>query len=107
MAFLIVSLAGCTKDTSVPDYVIPKEKMVPFLIDIHLAEAKIKVLKLEYDSSIAFYRKLEDEVYKKHQINDSIYMESYNYYLNQPELMVEIYGQVIDSLSLREKNDQH
>lgn len=99
----MVSLSACTGDNAVPDYVIGKERMVPFLIDIHLTEAKIKILKVDHDSSMAFFRKLEEEVYQKHQITDSIYMKSYNYYMNHPHLLLEIYESVIDSLSLKEK----
>ena len=98
-----MAMFACSKDSEVPDWVVSKERMVPFMIDIHLAEAKIKVLKLNYDSSLAFFRKLEDDVYEKHQITDSIYLESFNYYLNHPDLLLEIYEQVIDSLSLKEK----
>ena len=86
-----------------PEHLMTKEQMVPFLIDIHIAETKIKILKLDYDSSMAFFRKLEDEIYQKHQVTDSIYLLSYNYYMDQPALLLEIYEQVIDSLSLREK----
>lgn len=99
----MVSLTACTRETTIPDHVMAQDQMVPFLIDIHLAEAKIKVLKLHHDSSMVFYRKLEDDIYEKHHISDSIYKESYDYYMNHPDLLLEIYERVIDSLSLKEK----
>ncbi len=103
LAFLIISLTGCARERKLPDGLLTADQMVPFLIDIHIAEAKIKVLKLDRDSSQAFFRRLEEDTYQKHQITDSIYLTSYDYYLEHPDLMVEIYERVIDSLSLREK----
>jgi len=98
-----MAMVACSKESKVPDWVLAKEQMVPFIIDIHIAEAKIRVLKLDYDSSLAFFRKLEDDIYQKHEITDSIYIKSFNYYMDHPDLMLEIYEQVIDSLSLQEK----
>ncbi len=77
--------------------------MVNVLVDIHMAEGIASSLPVSYDSSKKLYPMLEHEVYKKHEINDSIFRESLQFYLRDAGKMEELYSRVIDSLNVREK----
>ncbi len=84
-----------------PEGILPTDKMVSILTDIHELETKVANLKLTYDSSSLLYKQQQDSIFKKHQVTDSVYTESFDYYLQQVELLDEIYAAVVDSLSLR------
>lgn len=78
--------------------------MISFLIDLHIAEARINDLSLRRDSAEAFFKEVEDSLYAKNGIpNDSIYQKSYEYYLRDVNALDAIYSAVVDSLSLRER----
>jgi len=76
--------------------------MVSVLINIHIAEAKANNSFLNADTLRIFYQSLEDTIFTRNQIDKKVFEESYQYYLKKPSLMEKIYGQVVDSLSLRE-----
>jgi hypothetical protein len=80
-----------------------KQQMVSFLIDLHLMEAKINVVRFPKDSTKAYFPRIEEALFEKHNITDSVYFKSYQYYLNDMFAMEEIYSAVVDSLSLRER----
>lgn len=81
---------------------MPKEKMTQVLIDIHIAEAAIALKGLEADSARILYSIQKQKVLKKHGVGEEEYDTSFEYYVNHPELLDEVYTSVVDSLSLRE-----
>jgi hypothetical protein len=94
---------GCTTEKKPPENIMSKREMIDFLIDLHIIEAKISMSRIPYDSIKLFFPKVEDSLYRKHQISDSLYKKSYQYYLENITQMEEIYAAVVDSLSLRER----
>ena len=103
--FLIFSLtfllSACGGDEiAPPNNLVSKEQMVSFLIDLHLAEAKINTLAVPYDSSKLLYKHYEKYLFEKYGIEDSAYYESFKYYLHNLQAMDEIYGAVVDSLNV-------
>jgi hypothetical protein len=103
LLLLTVALLGCVRKDKPPEDIMSKQQMVSFLIDLHLMEAKINVTRFPKDSTKAFFPVVEEALFKKHNITDSIYFKSYQYYLNDMFEMEEIYSAVVDSLSLRER----
>ena len=101
--FLIVLLTGCLNEKQTPENIMSKKDMVAFLIDLHIVEAKINKVRIPNDTVKLFFPEIEQELYKKHNISDSIYLESYKHYLENVRDMEEIYAAVVDSLSLRER----
>jgi len=79
------------------------EQMVAFLIESHLTEGNLQVIRIDRDSLEAIFHQLEKELYVKHNIDSARFMQSYHYYLHQPDQLSNIYDAVIDSLSLKEK----
>lgn len=75
--------------------------MVSFLIDLHLAEAKMNYAEVRRsDSTEILFRNYEKHLMNQHGFTDSVYLKSYTYYLDNMELMNEIYDDVVDSLNV-------
>ncbi|MDF9801067.1 hypothetical protein OKW21_006330 [Catalinimonas alkaloidigena] len=100
-AFLM--LAACQQEEVIqkPEGLVPESKMISFLIDMHIAEAKMGYLQVkDRDSLEIIFRNYEKALFEKHQVDDSAYYHSYEYYLADMEKMHEIYSAVVDSLSV-------
>ena len=76
--------------------------MSSILVDIQLAEGKVSSLPISFDSSQVLYSLLEKDIFSKHGVTDSVFIESMEYYLESAEKMDRIYGRVIDSLVVLE-----
>lgn len=96
-------MAGCEENPK-PKDLLSEEEMVNVLIDIHLTEGIASSLPIPYDSSQVLYSLLEQEVFVKHQMQDSVFTRSMIYYLQDPAIMDRIYARVIDSLVVRESS---
>ncbi len=70
---------------------------------MHLAESHVNTLGINRDSARFIFQNFEKEIYEKHQVEESTYLDSYTYYLSQVKDFDEIYGAVVDSLSLKDK----
>lgn len=101
-AILLLFLTLSCESKKKPTYVLSKEKMISVLIDIHLTEGIASALPISYDSSQTVYTLMEQEVFAKHRVSDSIFKESMRYYLQFPDQMDELYARVIDSLVVKE-----
>jgi 3-hydroxyacyl-CoA dehydrogenase len=104
LVIFFLLLTGCVGEEQAPPHVLSKEQMVNILVDIHIAEAKAnRVLLRSYDSTQAYYKKLEQDVFKKHQVDSAVYRKSFTYYMDHMKQMDEIYTAVVDSLNVKEK----
>ena len=98
---LTFTLCACSsEEIEPPENLISKEQMIGFLIDLHLAEAKINTLGVPHDSAKLLYKHYERYLFEKHHIEDSAYYKSFQYYLQDLEVMDEIYGAIVDSLNV-------
>jgi hypothetical protein len=102
ICFLFTGLS-CVNKPKPPENIMTQQEMVDFLIDLHIIEAKISMSRIPNDSVGLFFQEVEDSLFQKHHVTDSIYKKSYQYYLENINLMEEIYSAVVDSLSLRER----
>lgn len=96
-------MAACgTSDK--PSNLLPEDKMVDILEDIHLTESKVNNLAMgSSDSSLAIFKKLETDILKKHQVDTAAFRKSYQYYVAQPEEFKAIYNQIIEHLEVKKK----
>lgn len=79
--------------------------MINILIDIHMAEARAgSALLRTQDSTTVYYKSLEQDIFKKYKVDSTKYYSSYRYYMENIQLMDEIYAAVVDSLSSRENS---
>jgi hypothetical protein len=99
----IITIVSCSGKEQRPKGVIPPEKMALILSDIYVAEHKASNIGLKLDSSRNVMRHYELKTFEEHNTNDSIYKESFKFYLENPDQLESIYDIVIDTLSLREQ----
>lgn len=77
------------------------------MIDIYIAEEKVGKLKLTADSSAALFEIFKGKVLDKAALEDSVFEESFYYYLDRPKEMEQIYSAIVDSLQLKEQRAPH
>jgi hypothetical protein len=98
-----VFLFSCSekKPLSIPPTILPKEKMVEVMVDIHLLEASINL-------SISYADKITPgnpnptpnfDILTKNKITKKQYDDSFDFYTQHPELLNEVYEQVLSDLS--------
>jgi len=79
------------------------EQVAVFLKDLYLLEQKIKELKLTEDSAKVVFAYYEAKLYEKHHMTDSLYRESFKYYMDDIKGLTKVYEIIADSLSLEER----
>lgn len=83
-----------------PDDLIAKKKMTQMLIDMHLIEGARSGMRILGDSAdVDVYY---DGLWRKYDVTQEQYDSSFRYYTRHPDVMMEMYDVVIDSLRLRE-----
>jgi hypothetical protein len=103
LAFSLFSfwLFSCNPNR-VPAGILSEDEMVNVLIDIQLTEGMVSAIPIPYDSSQVLYSLLEKDVFIKHGVEDSVFMNSLLFYLEDAAKIDKIYARVIDSLVVRE-----
>ncbi|WP_426492543.1 DUF4296 domain-containing protein [Hymenobacter sp. 102] len=99
---LLVTACQKPEEVPVPAKLIPQDKMISVLIEMHLLEARTEAAALPQDSARALFRQAQKAVYWRHNIDDSTFVQSYRYYAVHDKDLDAIYAAVVDSLSLRE-----
>ena len=103
---LLAVLSGCATPEEVPPpaQLLPKEKMVSLLVQLHILEARVESSRLSPDSARALFQHQKSEILWKNNVSekDSVLQRSYRYYATNHKDMDEIYKAVIDSLEHRE-----
>jgi hypothetical protein len=103
-ALLCILVFSCITPPRIPDDVLPKEKMVQMIADIHMVESRVGQLSLRsMDSAYVLEKVWEEKVYKKYNTDSATYKRSFRFYSENPEYMEEIYNAVTDSLIAWEK----
>ncbi len=100
---LILSAACSKKEASDPRDLYSRKEIASFLVDLYILEAKVKNLRVSKDSSKVLFTIFEKKLYEKHEFDDSVYRVSFEYYMEDPKGLTDIYSIVVDSLSLRER----
>jgi hypothetical protein len=94
---------ACSESRELPKGILPTQKMVALLIDLHWSDAKIaQSAYTNTDSAQYNYWQLESAIFKRNKTDTLTFRKSLAYYSQQPKLLEEIYAIVIDSLSYRE-----
>lgn len=108
---LITVLTVSCGEEEKPDNLLSEEKMEAILTDVHLLESEVNNLRItDTDSSLAIYLFLEAKLFKKHQIDTTIYRSSFRYYVGHPGEFVKIYKQVLkiaEANSVKEKKQMN
>jgi len=101
LSIIILVAVSCASNTG-PEIIMAEEDMINYLIDLHIAEAGVQNLRLKGDSAKIVFAAREKQMLLEHQISDSVFINSYNYYLNHPVQLERIYSAVVDSISLKQ-----
>jgi hypothetical protein len=100
---LFVFTQACTSPVDpAPADVLSPRKMTGIMVDIHVAESRIETMGLVTDTAAVYFKNMQDEIFKKHQITEEQFYKSYDYYLNNVSELDKIYEKVVDSLSVTE-----
>jgi hypothetical protein len=95
-------LVGCSKSNEVPEDIVAKDKLVPLMLDIYLAEVKLSNLKIVRDTAVSIFETYEGYLFEKHNIDREQYMKSMTYYYDHTEELELIYEALLDTLTVRE-----
>jgi len=71
--------------------------------DVYLLQEQIQEMKLKDDSAKKVFAYYEKQLFEKHDMDDSIYRESFEYYMDDVTGLANIYEIIADSLSLEER----
>ncbi|RYY19123.1 MAG: DUF4296 domain-containing protein [Cytophagaceae bacterium] len=103
---LLALLGSCATPEEVPPpkQLLPKEKVVSLLVQLHVLEARVEASHLSPDSARALFQQQKNEILRKNDVpqKDSLLQRSYRYYAVNHKDMDEIYKAIIDSLEHRE-----
>lgn len=80
-----------------------KDEMVAVMMEIYLAEARLSVLPVDRDSAYRLFIPYQDSLLYHRGLKDSTLRSAYDYYINRPNDLEQIYDRLIDSLTLREQ----
>jgi hypothetical protein len=104
---LMLLHASCMEDMSgKPPHLVPRDKMVDILVDIHLADAAFQTRRHSnerlktYKESDFYY-----SILQKHHMADSVFEISLIYYSSKPKEYEKIYTRVMNRLTLLEQEE--
>ncbi len=104
LTLCVALLFSCTKqDDRPPAGLYDSQQIAAFLKDLYILEMKVKELRLTEDSSKKVFAIYEQQLFDKHNLDDSVYRESFKYYMNDIKGLSKIYEIIADSLSLEER----
>jgi hypothetical protein len=86
-----------------PKDLYSKEKVAVFLKDLYMLEQKVNDLRITEDSAKIVFDHYEQKLYEKHGMEDSLYRESFQYYMDDIRSLAIIYEIIADSLSLEQR----
>src|SRR4051812_15475667 len=99
LLFAVVSGVSCAKNKArIPDDILPMQQMAWVLVDVHLVEA-FKDVSMPDDKSKYTTQQYYTYVFNRHHVTKYQFENSLDYYKSNPELMEEIYTEVINKLN--------
>jgi hypothetical protein len=100
----VLTTASCSKHQElIPDTVLKRDKLVLILCDMHLLEAQVQMSNYnQNDSTKLLVASAYKDVFLKNKVDAKQFQRSYEYYQVRPELMSEIYKEVLTELSRRQ-----
>jgi hypothetical protein len=102
-AIFIFSTQSCKNQNELPAGVLSQEQMVSVLREMYLTEEKVNRLNLVGDSSTHVFDIMKEKVFEKTGVEDSVFRNSFDYYMDNPKDLELIYTALVDSLQLMEQ----
>lgn len=97
-------LLGCSSKNEVakPANLIPEEKMVQILADVHIMESIVEANVNYPDTAVMVYNKRHKEILNKYGVSSDAFYSTYNYYADNLVEMDRLYEVILDTLTARE-----
>jgi hypothetical protein len=104
LVLIVVAFSFCSKKkVENPKGLYTIEQIAVFLKDLYIVQEQVKNLDLSDDSTKVIFAHYEKELYDKHGLEDSLYRESFKYYMDDVKGLAKVYEIIADSLSLEEQ----
>ena len=102
LLFLLMAMFSCSKPkTIIPAGVLTEKEMIPLLVDIHIAQAAASIYSAS-DSAMYNMNEMLPYILSLHHVEKATYDSSIGFYTRHPELMQQMYEEVINELSKEE-----
>ena len=100
---IILTLGGCTQISDhTPADLIPQDRMILLLVDIHVADALIEHKSGTQNVNLPLTNAIYTKIYQNYGVSSAQFRSSYQYYESHPALMDNMYTQIITELSKKE-----
>ena len=101
LALLGVLLLGCTDpETKIPTGILSETAFASILKEVHLTEAIFELNKSKgMENAKNTLANSYQSIYKTHNITDTTFSKSLDYYAKNPEILEEIYSTVLEELA--------
>jgi len=77
--------------------ILPKDKMIQVLLDIHLTESLFQAKKsANHKEALKLLSTEYEKIFKKHKITSEEFYSTFNYYLKHPAEMDSVYKDLVD-----------
>jgi hypothetical protein len=98
----VLLMASCTIERK-PDAILSEAEMARVLTEIYMNEERVVRLNLRRDSAEKIFEMVEPILFQQVGVSDSIFRQSFEYYVERPKQLELIYTAVVDSLNLWEQ----
>lgn len=100
--FIIIFMTNCKNDEK--KLLIPEEKLIAILTDIHLAEAALKNVKKDKKDSLgALYY---DQVFTIHNVSREQFETDLDNLRSSPKRIAEVYDKILEQLNKKGKHKE-
>jgi hypothetical protein len=100
---VVIAVMFSCGGTARPDHVLSKPEMVKTFMEVYVAEEKVNRLSLPRDSATIVFDSLRVRIFKKMEMEDTVFKASLRWYTAHPAEMQDIFTALVDSLQLREQ----
>ncbi|MFD2512633.1 DUF4296 domain-containing protein [Pontibacter locisalis] len=100
--FCLVLLGCGNQGSDKPEGLVPQDKMIQILADIHIAESQIETKVIYPDTALMTFNYWQKEILEKHGVEEERFRDTYRYYQDNLKEMDVLYEIIIDTLSVRE-----
>ncbi len=101
----LLLLCGCGKDVpSPPTNLIPRDTFVELLAEVQLIEAVFNQNMIRNDEPRARLARYYKTTFEAFNVTPLQFQETYTWYYSQPDLLLEIYDEVITVISTKRAN---
>ena len=100
---LVLVISSCSKREKMPAGILSQPQMVNLLSEVYVTEQKVTKTGIKYDSAKMVFERMKGKIFEKAGTSDSIFKVSFDYYVEHPKELENIYTALVDSLNLKEQ----